>query len=266
MHAPSKFKKAFMAQLLRSLRAAGQASKSMGIRERRDAVRLSSDVAMALAVASAARARAAPRPAAWARALVARHAAERRNEALMRRIMGGASYEMAAAAARSRKGERSRRIVRRSRRVCSGAGRKRRSSLTAGGCSAMAAARRMVRARLQVLRSLVPGGEGLLGFSLLTETLDYVACGAHAMPLQRIRPSPAGLRSCSSLIYLKAAATARLQLQTCRTSGESVRGFNEKSFAVGLMHAQKARTANEAVWIGGLQSAVSGSQLTIASC
>ncbi|KAJ1267980.1 hypothetical protein BS78_07G101000 [Paspalum vaginatum] len=174
MHAPSKFKKAFMAQLLLSLRAAGQASKSMGIRERRDAVRLSSDVAMAMA--SAARARAAPRSAAWARALVARHAAERRNEALMRRIMGGAGYEMAAAAARSRKGERSRRIVRRSRRVCSGAGRKRRSSLTASGCSAMAAARRMVRARLQVLRSLVPGGEGLRGFSLLTETLDYVVC------------------------------------------------------------------------------------------
>ncbi|OEL32890.1 hypothetical protein BAE44_0006091 [Dichanthelium oligosanthes] len=175
MYAPRKFKKAFMAQLLVSLRAAGQASKSMGLRERRDAVRLSSDVAMALA---SARAGEAPRSTAWARALVARHAAERRNEALMRRIMGGAGYEMAAAAARSRKEARSRRIVRRSRRVCSGAERKRRSSLTAasGRCSAMAAARRMVKARLQVLRSLVPGGEALRGLSLLSETLDYVVC------------------------------------------------------------------------------------------
>jgi len=178
MHAPRKFRKAFMAQLLVSLRAAGQASKSMGLRERRDAVRLSSDVAMALASA-----RAAPRS--WARALVARHAAERRNEALMRRIMGGAGYEMAAAAAaaRSRKEARSRRIVRRSHRVCSGsAGRKRRGLLAAaasggaGRCSAMAAARRMVTARLQVLRSLVPGGEALRGLSLLSETLDYVVC------------------------------------------------------------------------------------------
>ena len=178
MHAPRKFRKAFMAQLLVSLRAAGQASKSMGLRERRDAVRLSSDVAMALASA-----RAAPRS--WARALVARHATERRNEALMRRIMGGAGYEMAAAAAaaRSRKEARSRRIVRRSRRVCSGsAGRKRRSLLAAaasggaGRCSAMAAAKRMVKARLQVLRSLVPGGEALRGLSLLSETLDYVVC------------------------------------------------------------------------------------------
>jgi len=178
MHAPRKFRKAFMAQLLVSLRAAGQASKSMGLRERRDAVRLSSDVAMALASA-----RAAPRS--WARALVARHAAERRNEALMRRIMGGAGYEMAAAAAaaRSRKEARSRRIVRRSRRVCSGsAGRKRRGLLAAaasggaGRCSAMAAARRMVTARLQVLKSLVPGGEALRGLSLLSETLDYVVC------------------------------------------------------------------------------------------
>ncbi|KAF8701323.1 hypothetical protein HU200_033652 [Digitaria exilis] len=186
MHAPKKFKKAFMAQLLVSLRAAGQASKSMGLRERRDAVRLSSDVAMALA--SARRARAPPRsPPAWARALVARHAAERRNEALMRRIMSGAGYEMAAAAAaaaeRGRKEARRRRIVRRSRRVCSGgAARKRRGSLalTASGgggrCSAMAAARRMVKARLQVLRSLVPGGEALRGLSLLSETLDYVVC------------------------------------------------------------------------------------------
>ncbi|CAO2168617.1 unnamed protein product [Urochloa humidicola] len=177
MHAPRKFKKAFMAQLLVSLRAAGQASKSMGLRERRDAVRLSSDVAMALASSSRARAT-APAPA-WARALVARHAAERRNEALMRRIMGGAGYEMAAAAAaaRGRKEARSRRIVRRSRRVCSGAaaGRKRRAASLAGG-GAMAAARRMVRARLQVLRSLVPGGEELRGLSLLSETLDYVVC------------------------------------------------------------------------------------------
>ncbi|XP_062196206.1 transcription factor IBH1-like 1 [Phragmites australis] len=181
MHAPRKFKKAFMAQLLKSLRAAGQVSKSMGLRERRDAVRLSSDVAMALASAQG---RAAPRSATWARALVARYAAERRNEALMLRIMGGADYETAAvdaaaaAVARSRKEARSRRIVRRSRCVCS-TGRKRRSLLTAsggGGCGAMAAARRMVRARLQVLRSLVPGGEALRGFSLLSETLDYVVC------------------------------------------------------------------------------------------
>jgi hypothetical protein len=184
MHAPRKFKKAFMAQLLLSLRAAGQASKSRGLRARRDAVRLSSDVAMALASARA-RPSAAPRSTAWARALVARHAAEQRNEALLRRIMGGAGYEMAAAAARVRKETRSRRIVRRSRRVCSGAAGRKRSSflLAAGGaggggsrCSAMAAARRMVRARLQVLRSLVPGGEAMRGLSLLTETLDYVVC------------------------------------------------------------------------------------------
>ncbi|KAL6659183.1 hypothetical protein ACP70R_003223 [Stipagrostis hirtigluma subsp. patula] len=179
MHAPGRFKKAFMAQLLVSLRAAGEASKSMGLRERRDAVRLSSDVAMALASARrrAASSSSAPSCATWARALVARHAAERRNEALMRRIMGGAGYERAAAAAAgARKEDRSRRIVRRSRRLlCScRAGRKRRSSLAASG-GAMAA-RRMVRARLQVLRRLVPGGEELRGLSLLSETLDYVAC------------------------------------------------------------------------------------------
>jgi hypothetical protein len=188
MHAPRKFKKAFMAQLLLSLRAASQlASKSMGLRERRDAVRLSSDVAMALASARARGAAAAPAPRptpAWARALVARHAAERRNEELMRRIMGGPGYEVAAAAAeaRGRKEAQSRRIVRRSRRVCSGAaaGRKRRSSLAAaasgGRCGAIAAARWMVKARLQVLRTLVPGGEALRGLSLLSETLDYVVC------------------------------------------------------------------------------------------
>ncbi|AQK52065.1 hypothetical protein Zm00014a_003388 [Zea mays] len=177
MHAPRRFRKAFTAQLLRSLRAAGQASKSLGLRERRDAVRLSSDVALALAAS----ARAPRSPPAWARALVARHAAERRNEALLRRVLDGAGYELAAA--RARKDARSRRVVRRSRRVCSrggGAGRKRRSLLLAAGgggrCAAMAAARRMVRARLRVLRSLVPGAEAMRGLSLLSETLDYVAC------------------------------------------------------------------------------------------
>jgi hypothetical protein len=172
MHAPTRtrFKKAFMAQLLLSLRATGQASKSMGLRERRDAVRLSSDVAMALASSSSAR------PAAWERGLVARHEAERRNEALLRRIMGGAGYEMAAAAAAGscRKEARCRRIVRRSRRVVLSACRKR-SSGSVGGGGAMAA-RRMVKARMQVLRTLVPGAERLRGFSLLSETLDYVAC------------------------------------------------------------------------------------------
>ncbi|GJN36807.1 hypothetical protein PR202_gb25703 [Eleusine coracana subsp. coracana] len=169
MHPPRRFKKAFMAQLLVSLRAAGQASKSMGLRERRDAVRLSSDVAMALASSSSS----SPRTtAAWARGLVARHAAERRNEALMRRIMGGAGYEVAAAAAagtRSRKAARCRRIVRRSRRALM------RTAPASGGGGAMAA-RRMVKARMRVLRTLVPGADGLRGFSLLSETLDYVAC------------------------------------------------------------------------------------------
>ncbi|KAL6662068.1 hypothetical protein ACP70R_001452 [Stipagrostis hirtigluma subsp. patula] len=186
MHAPGRFKKAFMAQLLVSLRAAGEASKSMGLRERRDAVRLSSDVAMALASSARCRASAAaaappPPCATWARALVARHAAERGNEALMRRIMGGAGYERAAAAAAAtgaRKEDRSRRIVRRSRRVlcCRRAGRKSRSSLAASGGGGAMAARSMLRARLQVLRRLVPGGEELRGLSLLSETLDYVAC------------------------------------------------------------------------------------------
>jgi hypothetical protein len=44
-------------------------------------------------------------------------------------------------------------------------------------------------------------------------------------------------------------------LQTCM---RGVGGFNEKSFTTRLlMHAQKARTATEAVWMGGLQSELS---------
>ncbi|KAK3156034.1 hypothetical protein QOZ80_2AG0101880 [Eleusine coracana subsp. coracana] len=81
----------------------------MGLRERRDAMRLSSDVAMALASSSSS----LRTTTAWARGLVARHAAERRNEALMRRIMGGAGYKVTTAAAagtRSRKAARCRRI------------------------------------------------------------------------------------------------------------------------------------------------------------
>ncbi|BAF23303.1 transcription factor IBH1-like 1 [Oryza sativa Japonica Group] len=168
MHAPRKFKKAFMERLLLSLQVAGLTSKSMGLRERRDAVRLSSDVAMA-----SARGRAAP----WARALVARHAAERRNEPLLRRIMGGDVYERAVSSAGAAVA-RSRRIVRRSQRVACSSRRKRRSlamAAASGGGGALAA-RRMVKGRLRLLRRLVPGGEALRGFSLLSETLDYVVC------------------------------------------------------------------------------------------
>ncbi|KAG8087025.1 hypothetical protein GUJ93_ZPchr0010g7304 [Zizania palustris] len=175
MHDPRRFKRAFMERLLLSLQVAGLTSKSMGLRERRDAVRLSSDVAMA-----SSRGRGAP----WARALVARHAAERRNEALLRRIMGGSGYERAAAAAAAaaaagRKEIRSKKIVRRSHRVCSSR-RKRRSLVMATPAAASGAmsssARRMVKGRLRLLRRLVPGAESLHGFSLLTETLDYVVC------------------------------------------------------------------------------------------
>jgi hypothetical protein len=178
MHAPSRFKKAFMEQLLLRLRAAGEESRSMGLRERRDAVRLSSDVAMALAVSAhhghTSCTSPPGKPAAWARALVARHAADRGNEALMRRIMGGArGYEQVAAAPeRNRKAAQCRRIVRRSRRVLS---KKRTASCGSGGSRAMVE-RRMVKARMRVLRGLVPGADGLRGVSLLTETLDYVEC------------------------------------------------------------------------------------------
>lgn len=170
MHAPRKFKKEFMERLLLSLQVAGLTSKSMGLRERRDAVRLSSDVAMA-----SARGRAAP----WARALVARHAAERRNEPLLRLIMGGDVYERAVSSAGAAVA-RSRRIVRRSQRVACSSRRKRRSlakaAASGGGGGGALAARRMVKGRLRLLRRLVPGGEALRGFSLLSETLDYVVC------------------------------------------------------------------------------------------
>ncbi|KAF0900964.1 hypothetical protein E2562_037161 [Oryza meyeriana var. granulata] len=167
MYAPRKFKKAFMERLLLSLQVAGLTSKSMGLRERRDAVRLSSDVAMA-----SARGRAAP----WARALVARHAAEGRNEPLLRRIMGGDGYERAAAAAGGRKEARSRRIVRRSQRVCSSRRKRRSLAMAAASVGGALAARRLVKGRLRLLRRLVPGAGALRGFSLLSETLDYVVC------------------------------------------------------------------------------------------
>uniref|UniRef100_A0A0D9X5Y5 IBH1-like N-terminal domain-containing protein n=1 Tax=Leersia perrieri TaxID=77586 RepID=A0A0D9X5Y5_9ORYZ len=171
MHDPRRFKKAFMERLLLSLQVAagGESSSSnskpMGLRERRDAVRLSSDVAMASARG--------PRAAPWARALVAHHAADPRNAPLLRRIIGAAAYHRAAAA-----GERSRRIVRRSQQSSR---RKRIRSLAMSAASnvnggASAAARRTVKGRMRVLRRLVPGGEALRGLSLLSETLDYVVC------------------------------------------------------------------------------------------
>lgn len=98
MHAPRKFKKAFMERLLLSLQVAGLTSKSMGLRERRDAVRLSSDVAMASARARAAlgaRPRGAPRRRAPQRAAPTPHHGRRRLRArgLLRRRRRGEEQE-----------------------------------------------------------------------------------------------------------------------------------------------------------------------------
>ncbi|EHA8589935.1 transcription factor IBH1-like 1 [Cocos nucifera] len=146
--------------MLLGLQLAGVSSKGMTIQERKSAVKLSADVAMAGARGSTN----------WTRALIANLSKQERNKAILRCILGK-DYEKLTKPCQyhSWKNPRSKQILRRSViRVCS----RKRNVLRAPATSVLAKV--LVKKRTQVLKSLLPGGESLYGFYLLDETLDYV--------------------------------------------------------------------------------------------
>lgn len=160
MQASNAFKQAFLKRMLLGLQLAGVSSKSMTTQERKSAIKLLADVAMACARGSTN----------WTHALIANLSKQERNKALLRSILGKDYERLTKPCHQSWKIQRSKRILRRSYRVRS----RRRDGLRAPhGLATSALARVMVKKRTQVLKRLIPGGESLDGFHLLDETLDY---------------------------------------------------------------------------------------------
>lgn len=131
--------------------------------ERKNAIKLSADLAMA----SARNGRTF-----WSRALIANASRDNDNRVLAQRILGPESERVkkffSTSLIRSRK-IRSKKILRRSctvRRVRKSAPQK---------LLANSIAKRLVQKRTRILKSLVPGGEFMDEISLIEETLDYIA-------------------------------------------------------------------------------------------
>ncbi|RZS16731.1 hypothetical protein BHM03_00048758 [Ensete ventricosum] len=156
MQVAEAFKHAFLKQMLLGFQASVVSPKSMGFQERKSAIKLSADVAMAVARGTRK----------WTRGLIAGLSKEHQNGSFLQLLLGEQYERLMKPCHSSWKIPRCKKIVRRSLRVCC---RRKKKKNQVG-----VLARTLVAKRTQELKILVPGGESMDGFSLLDETLDYV--------------------------------------------------------------------------------------------
>ncbi|XP_043708298.1 transcription factor IBH1-like 1 [Telopea speciosissima] len=163
MPAPSTLKQDFLKRWVIGLQSFGSSSKDMSFLERKKVIKLSADVAVASLRAG---------KTCWSRALIANASKQEGGKTLIENILGSEFDEKPTkptmGAFMSHKRVRSKSILRRS---CSS---HRIRKIAPKRVQASSIAKRLVKKRTQVLRSLVPGGESMDGFSLLEETLDYI--------------------------------------------------------------------------------------------
>ncbi|EHA8587315.1 transcription factor IBH1-like 1 [Cocos nucifera] len=146
--------------MLLGLQLAGISSKSMTIQERKSAIKLSADAAMACARGSTN----------WARAIVTDLSKQEKNKVLLRSILGKDFERLTKPCHHTWKIPRSKNILKRRFRACS---RRRKGLRAPHGLATSVLARVLVKKRTQVLKRLIPGGEHLDDCYLLDETLDY---------------------------------------------------------------------------------------------
>lgn len=148
----SLLKKEFLKKWMKGLQICSPSSdQNMGIMERKNAIKLSADLAMAFTRKGRT---------SWSRAVIAKASRNNNDMTLIKKASKQSLY-------------RSKRITKRSRNV-------RRSSRSTKVSSPHKAlpnsiAKRLVRKRTQVLKRLVPGGEQCLDeVTLMREALDYI--------------------------------------------------------------------------------------------
>ncbi|XVE98673.1 hypothetical protein REPUB_Repub03eG0127700 [Reevesia pubescens] len=169
MRPPSSLKQEFLKKWIMGLQRCGTSKKNMSILERKKAIKLSADVAMASARNGTTY---------WSRALITNAYSKdgTDNKHLVEQILGPESSERiiknkvstGGALVMCNKRIRSKKILKRS---C-GIRRTRKYAPKVGLASSIA--KRLVRKRTQVLKSLIPGGEFMNEVSLIEETLDYI--------------------------------------------------------------------------------------------
>lgn len=162
MRLPTSFKREFLKKWIRGLQLCSSSKKQMSFLERKKAIKLSADVAMASARNATTR---------WSFALISNASKDDSNKGLVKCILGPESERLKTASmglALYNKRNRSKKILRKS---CSVRQVRRGSSQMV---TASSIAKRLVKKRTQVLKSLVPGGESMSDISLIEETLDYI--------------------------------------------------------------------------------------------
>ncbi|KAF5190487.1 Transcription factor ibh1-like [Thalictrum thalictroides] len=170
MRPPSSFKQEFFKKWVVGLQYYGTSSRDMNILERKKAIKLSADVAMASARDGKTY---------WSRYLIAKASKEDDciSKNLVKNILGNeyerltkpSSSSSSIHQCSSSKWIRSKNIVRRSCNM-----RRIRKHAQKHVLASSIIAKRMVKKRTQVLKALVPGGESMDEFCLLEETIDYL--------------------------------------------------------------------------------------------
>lgn len=157
-------KQEFVKKWIMGLQICSASKKEMSVLERKKAIKLSADLAMASTRNGSTN---------WSRALIANASKENDNTTLVDQILGKDSESMIKRASnpsafRDERGTtcRGKKML---RNRCCGIRRAKKMAASAGSI-----AKKLVKKRTQVLKRLVPGGESMDEFSLMEETLDYI--------------------------------------------------------------------------------------------
>ncbi|GAV86199.1 hypothetical protein CFOL_v3_29632 [Cephalotus follicularis] len=165
MRSSSSLKRDFLKKWVTSLQICSFSIRGTSVLERKKAIKLSADLAMASARKGTT---------CWSRALIANASKDDNNKVLIEHILGSHEYERSKQASigslMCNKRIRCKKILKKSFRMR----RVPKKSCEPRMVIASSLAKRFIKKRTQFLRSLVPGGEFMDDISLMEETLDYI--------------------------------------------------------------------------------------------
>ncbi|GLT97575.1 hypothetical protein SLE2022_151320 [Rubroshorea leprosula] len=169
MRSPSSLKQEFLKKWMTGLHICGSLKKKMSLLERKKAIKLSADIAMASARNGTT---------CWSRALVANASKDEQDKILVQHILGTESERLMKKVSvlplMNNKRIRSKKVLRRSYRSIRRAKKSNIAASPPNKVLAISIAKRLVRKRTLLLKSLVPGGEFMDEIALIEETLDYI--------------------------------------------------------------------------------------------
>nr|XP_043628533.1 transcription factor IBH1-like 1 [Erigeron canadensis] len=167
MHTSGKLKREFIKKWIKGLQVCYSSKKKMDVMERKKKIKLCADIALACAKSAST---------SWSNALISDAKKDDENKILVNNIVGSEESwvepqkTISNMVSTSLKRVRSKKILKKSRSVS-----QRIKKLGPPKSNlAICIAKRLVKKRTQVLKTLVPGGESMDEVSLIKEALDYI--------------------------------------------------------------------------------------------